>query len=512
MGVDAKHPDYEEYLEDWTQMADTFDGQRKVKEGRTLYLPATSGMVADGMENSNAPGYKAYEAYLKRAVFHDFVKDAITMMVNVMHRKPPTITLPTRMEPLREKITAEGHSLEALLRTINFHQLRDSRFGLLVDVPTGQGPGALPYIATYDAKSIINWDMGKREITHQALQMLVLDESENERSADFNWVKQDKYRVLLAPTSDMVTLLGSTAIAGAGFISIAIRGKDGPLTGGQAIRPSIAGRDLPYIPFTFINGGDLESTPEAPVLIGLSNLALAIYRGEADYRQTLFMQGQETLVVIGAAIDGDDESLRVGAGAKLELAMGGDAKYIGVKADGLAEQRQALENDKEQAAERGARLLDFGDTARQSGDALRIRVAARTTNLTTLAKTGAAGLQQALRHIAEFIGEDPKKVLVEPNLDFTDDSFTGQDVLEFMQAKAMGAPLSLRSIHNVFRKKDLTQKTFEDEMDEIDGEKPLTMGTMLDPKKDKPTDTSKPVDPRQKTQQQTPGSTGKTDN
>jgi hypothetical protein len=71
---------------------------------------------------------------------------------------------------------------------------------------------------------------------------------------------------------------------------------------------------------------------------------------------------------------------------KLELAMGGDAKYIGVKADGLAEQRQALENDKEQAAERGARLLDFGDTARQSGDALRIRVAARTTNLTTLAQ------------------------------------------------------------------------------------------------------------------------------
>jgi hypothetical protein len=247
--------------------------------------------------------------------------------------------------------------------------------------------------------------------------------------------------------------------------------------------------------------------------MGLSNLTLAIDRGEADYRQTLFMQGQDTLVIIGAVIQDDDDETRVGTGAKIEVPLGGDAKYIGVSADGLSEQRQSLEADKEQAAERGARLLDFGDTARQSGDALRIRVAARTTTLRTLAINGADGLQRSLRQMAEWVGADPQEVVVKPNLDFTDDAFTGQDVLEFMQAKAMGAPLSLKTIHSNFKKKDLTTNTFDEEMDEIESEKDLTMGTVLDPEaKGDDGDTGKPKDPRQETDDGTPGPNTTTDN
>lgn len=519
MSVDEKHPLYGLFSEDWQQMSDTYDGERKVKDAGVTYLPATANMIEDGMDNANQPGYKAYQAYKTRAVYHDFVKDAINMMVDIMNRKPAQIKLPAKMEPLRDKITAEGHSITTLLRQINFHQLIHSRFGLLVDVRTGEGPTALPYLATYQAPNIINWDHGKREDNRSGLDFLVLDETENERTG-FKWESQDKYRVLLSPTSDLRELLGE-GITGNGtdFWAIPVRGKDGSLAGSTAIQPTIAGKGLPYIPFTFINAGDLESAPEAPVLIGLSNLTLAIYRGEADYRQTLFMQGQDTLVIIGAVINDDDEDTRVGSGAKIEVPLGGDAKYIGVSADGLSEQRESLKADKEQAAERGARLLDFGDTARQSGDALRIRVAARTTTLRTLAITAGEGLQRSLRQIAEWVGADPKQVSVEPNLDFTDDAFTGQDVLEFMQAKAMGAPLSLKSIHDHFRKKDLTQKTFDEEMAEIEGERALTMGTVLDPTKPEPGNENNPdngrgnpEDPRQQTKRGTPGPTKETDN
>jgi hypothetical protein len=520
MTVSEKHPLYDLFSEDWQQMSDTYDGERKVKEAGEAYLPATSGMHADGMLNENQPGYKAYIAYKKRAVYHDFVKDAINMMVDIMNRKPAQIKLPARMEPLREKITAEGHSLNTLLRQINFHQLLHSRFGLLVDVRTGEGPTALPYLATYAASKIINWDMGKREDNRSDLDMLVLDESELERTG-FTWEMQDKFRVLLNGRSEMVELLGDKTIGSdaANFWAAPVRGRDGLLASAAAIQPTIAGKGLPYIPFTFINAGDLEASPEPPVLIGLSNLTLAIYRGEADYRQTLFMQGQDTLVIIGAVIADDEDDTRVGSGAKIEVPLGGDAKYIGVSADGLSEQRESLKADKEQAAERGARLLDFGDTARQSGDALRIRVAARTTTLRTLALTAGEGLQRSLRQIAEWIGADPEQVIVEPNLDFTDDAFTGQDVLEFMQAKAMGAPLSLKSIHDHFRKKDLTQKTFEDEMAEIEGERSLTMGTVLDPTKPEPGNENNPdngrgnpEDPRQRTKRGTPGPSKETDN
>lgn len=523
MSVSEKHPLYDLFVEDWQQMSDTYDGERVVKNAGVTYLPPTAGMVADGMQNENQPGYKAYQAYKTRAVYHDFVKDAITTMVDLMNRKPAQIKLPARMEPLREKVTAEGHSLATLLRQIHFHQLRHSRFGLLVDVRSGEGPTALPYIATYAAKKIINWDTGKREDNKSDLDFLVLDETEHER-VNFTWEEQEKYRVLLAPNSDLVTLLSSDRVispTGDSFWVAPVRGKDGLLASAAAIQPQIAGKGLPYIPFTFINAGDLESAPEPPVLIGLSNLTLAIYRGEADYRQTLFMQGQDTLVIIGAVVDADEDgaSTRVGSGARLEVPIGGDAKYIGVSSEGLTEQRESLKADKEQAAERGARLLDFGDSSRQSGDALRIRVSARTTTLRTLALVSGEGLQRALRQIAEWIGEDPKQVIVEPNLDFTDDLFTGQDVLEFMQSKAMGAPLSLKSIHDHFRKKDLTHKTFEDEMAEIEGERALTMGTVLDPTKPDPGNENNPdngrgnpEDPRQKTKRSTPGPSKETDN
>lgn len=519
MSVDEKHPKYDLFVEDWQQMSDTYDGERVVKDAGTTYLFPTANMVADGMDNSNQPGYKAYEAYRQRAVFHDFVKDAITMMVDIMNRKPAQIKLPAKMEPLRERITAEGHSMRALLRDINYHQLLHSRFGLLVDVRSGEGPTALPYIATYEAPNIINWDTGKREDNKSDLDFLVLDETENERTG-FQWEEQDKFRVLLAPDSELTSLLGEDKQGDADkFWAIPVRGKDGNLANSTAIQPTIAGRGLSYIPFTFINAGDLESDPEAPVLIGLSNLTLAIYRGEADYRQTLFMQGQDTLVIIGAFMQDDDEdTLKVGSGARIEVPLGGDAKYIGVSADGLQEQREALKADKEQAAERGARLLDFGDTARQSGDALRIRVAARTTTLRTIAITAGEGLERSLKQIAEFVGANPDEVSVEPNLDFTDDAFTGQDVLEYMQAKALGAPLSLKTIHNNFRRKELTEKTFEEEMEEIEGERELTMGTVLDITKEDDSEDNpdrgrgEPEDPRQQTDRGTPGPNKTTDN
>lgn len=523
MSVDEKHPLYNLFVEDWQQMSDTYDGQRVVKDAGTTYLPATANMIADGMDNENQAGYKAYQAYKTRAVYHDFVKDAITMMVDIMNRKPAQIKLPKKMEPLRAKITSEGHSLSALMRDINYHQLKHSRFGLLVDVRSGEGPNALPYIATYEAPNIINWDMGKREENKSDLDFLVLDETENERSG-FNWEEVNKYRVLLDPKSDLQELMGAEREGGDAdkFWTLQVRGNDGGLGDALAVQPTIGGRGLPYIPFTFINAGDLESAPEAPVLIGLSNLTLAIYRGEADYRQTLFMQGQETLVIIGAVLQDDDQdTIKVGSGARIEVPIGGDAKYIGVSADGLQEQREALKADKEQAAERGARLLDFGDTARQSGDALRIRVAARTTTLRTIAITGAEGLERSLKQIAEFIGANPAEVSVEPNLDFTDDAFTGQDVLEYMQAKALGAPLSLKTIHKNFRRKELTDKTFEEEMEEIEGEKELTMGTVLDITKEEDNGGSednpdrgrgKPEDPRQQTDRGTPGPNKTTDN
>ncbi len=142
-------------------MRDTHEGERTIKDKGEVYLPMTSGQVQDGI-NANQPGRVAYDAYKKRGSFPDLVRSAVEAMVGVMHHKPPVIELPASMEPMLEMATLQGESLFMLLRRINEQQLISGRIGLLLDVPDGAVIGTKPYIASYIAESILNWDDGRR--------------------------------------------------------------------------------------------------------------------------------------------------------------------------------------------------------------------------------------------------------------------------------------------------------------------------------------------------------------
>lgn len=466
MAVNSKHPLYSEYLNDWETVRDAYRGERIVKSKTTRYLPASSGMYLDGYPDPNTPGWKSYRAYLTRALFPDLVSDAVEAMIGVMHHKPPVIELPAVMEDLREKATLKGESLQMLLRRINEEQLVTGRLGILVDMPETPTKGrVLPYIAMYQAETILNWDQGRRDgIAVDNLNLVVLDETEHERTQDFEWESVEKYRVLVLgdPTENEPKGQG---IYRAGVF----RDNNATFNESALITPSIRGSTLDLIPFTFINSKDIVPDPDDPPLLGLANLVLAIYRGEGDYRQSLFMQGQDTLVVIGGS---SEDEVRTGANSHISVPMGGDAKYIGVDSTGLSEQRSALENDYARASQKGGQLMDSVSRERESGDALKIRVAARTATLNQIALAGAFGLQSALRNIAVWIGADPEEVVVTPNLDFVDDTLNGKELVDLMTARQLGAPISLRSIHKLQQDKGLTEMDYEEEVSEIESEAP----------------------------------------
>jgi hypothetical protein len=237
----------------------------------------------------------------------------------------------------------------------------------------------------------------------------------------------------------------------------------------QLLTPQIAGKTLDRLPFVFINSQDITPMPDDPPMLGLSSLCLAIYRGEADYRQSLFMQGQDTLVIIG----GDENNeYRTGAGATLCPPIGGgDAKYIGVDGDGLEEQRLALENDYARAGKKSGELLDETSREKESGAALRVRVAAKTATLNEIALTGAYALQEILRIAAVWIGANPDEVVVMPNLDFVDDQMEGKELVDIMSAKQLGAPISSQSVHLLMQNRGMTEKTWDEEMELLEEEK-----------------------------------------
>lgn len=460
MTLSSRHPEYSVAFPDWTLMRDAYKGERVVKARNAVYLPMTSAHIIDGALTSvQSDGYRAYQAYKQRARFPNFVREAIQMAIGMMHSQPPEITLPKAMQGIRSR---RGESLHTFLRRINTEQLLTGRVGLLADMPLNPKIGEdTPYLASYLAENIINWDNGAvEELVPQKLNLVVLDESENERHSDFSWHKKDKFRVLVLGDS-------STNVADGVYrqgVFEEIEFSDSKLS-----TPVWRGRELDEIPFVIINSCDVTAEVDDPPLLDLGNACMAIYRGEADYRQNLFMQGQDTFVTIGGSFQ-EDDSVRVGSGARIDLPQGADAKYVGVNSSGLAEQRESLARLESRASSMGAQTLDTTSRQRESGDSLRIRVAARTADLNQIASAGGEGLEQMLKICAKWMGEDPEEVSVKPNKEFGEMPLTGQTMVEISTARNLGWPISARSMHDLARKRRMTTKTFEEEIKEAETE------------------------------------------
>jgi len=447
-------------------MADTYEGQRVVKEKGEKYLPATSAHRIDGYPSPGTIGYEDYLAYKERAVYPDFVRDAVKRLVGLMTKKPANIQLPTQLESMRDRATVDGESLQVLLGKIFEAQLRKGRFGLLIDAPTGLGPQALPYVATYEAENVINWNTTPSVNGGKDIDLVILDESTKVMDENLEWSDEVKYRIVRrSPTGQYETAVGSEEQVPSQL---------------QFTAPSISGRTLPGVPFVFVNTVDIIPEPDRPPLLGLSDICLSIYRGEADYRQSLHMQGQDTLVVKGAkqaqgpaanarnvGPNSATGTTRVGAGSRIDVPADGDASYIGVSSQGLPEQRQAIENDREQADKAGASLLNFTDPNESSGIALETRTAANTASVIAIARIGAEALSRILKSCATWVGASPDDVVVEPNTDFVDITLAGADLLAFVTAKTSGAPIAWQTIHRQMREKDITTYTFEEELEQI---------------------------------------------
>lgn len=443
------HPEYEEYASDWRLLLDCYKGDRGVKDGGTLYLPETKSMREDGMATVSQDGYKSYVEYQKRAAFPDYVREAVQTMNGLVHRKPAVITLPPQLDYLYEHATTNGEGLQALLQKITEELLLLGRIGLLVDIQLDQNE---PMVHLYRAPAIVNWD---GETTHRNRRFVVLDQSGFKVNMDtLEW----KY------STDVLTYRLKN-----GRVE-ALRNVDGVE---EPIKiPNLSGVTLARLPFVFCNSTDLVAAPQRPPLLGLANISLTIYRAEADYRQTLFMQGQDTLVVQGASKP--EGGWRVGAGYAITLeGPDADAKYIGIGSAGLMEQRLAMENDKREAAETGGRLLQSKGTQAESNEALQTRISARSATLVGMVRTAAAALVEVIKLVGEFKGVDTSEATVVPNTDFVLDMITGQDLNQMTEAQIKGAPISRRSVHTMLAKRDMTNLSFEDEMAQIEQEGPI---------------------------------------
>jgi uncharacterized protein DUF4055 len=504
--LDTKHPKYTQHIEDWKLCRDCKRGERIIKEAMAKYLPPTSAMIADGM-NVDAKGWCDYQIYLSRAVFHGFTERAIDRYMGQLWEKAPKIELPPKMEPLRERCNRKGESLMQLLRLMQDEALSTSRLGLFADMPQGiplKDPDGnkvgtqplkgdiLPYVNMYKAENIINWDEGDTDqVVHESLNLVVLDESGPTRKTIFEWEDVKKWRVLMLGDAQRNEEDAPTAGGSAPIYKVGLFTDQEIFDESKMIEPSWHGNKLNHIPFVFINSKDIVPEPDDPALLNLARKDITIYRGEADYRQTLFMQGQYVFVISGEVEEdaSNPKPVRTGAGSLLRLSNPqAKAQYVGIEGQGgLSEQREAIQNDIREADVLAGSLTDNRSNEKESGDAMGKRMAGTTASLRSIALSCALGLQTILRSIATWMGEDPEAVVITPNLEFSETKLAPKDILDLQTMKTGGGPISDEAIHYNIKRSGLTPFEYEDETDKIAEEEPRVdlsgglVGAPLDP-------------------------------
>lgn len=454
MSVDAKHPEMSFWEPIWEQMRATERGEEAVKEKKELWLPKPEGFSLQADKGS-----AFYDAYLMRAQFPDIIQPTLQGMVGVIHRVEAQITGLEEGKPLAymwERCTRDDRiPLEVFHRRITAEILLLGRYGILTDVasPEKARPNELgnPYFVGYRSEQLINW-------TEYDLDLFVLNESRNVRGGDghdeFEWREEKRYRVL-------------RLINGVYTQELFIDSVD---TSEGLVMPQARGaKALEEIPFVVVGPREVTAAIiDPPPLKGVSSASLAIFRLDADYRHQLFNSGQETLVLTG--IEADHIPRVVGSGVTIGLPLTADAKYVGPSGVGINAHRQAIIDARQDAVAAGVKLFDTQAKA-ESGEALRLRSAAQTATLTTIAQCSAAALEKALRYAALFVGQDPNEIVVKPNLRFVDTTLDPQKAASLVTVWQAGGMSKISLLENLQRGDLISEeRTVEEEIDLINQE------------------------------------------
>lgn len=450
--IKITHPLYDAYLPSWRTMRDAVQGEDDVKARGELYLPMKTGMRAiDSLVERN----RVFDAYKARAEFPEIVSPTITGQVGLMNAQPPTIELPTQLEPLREQATPDGLSLDELVSRVSAELLTVGRYGLF---PTFSQEGR-PYIAGYSAESIINWDTSGLGLSY-----VVLDESGDERNPETNrWEPREQYRELRMNDRGVFESVLWTR-AGASLEPGLIEGARTATTSRRAVD---------FMPFVLMGTRSLTVDPDDVPLYGLAKIALRIYRLDADYMQGLHMTSEPTPWISGfedpirAQADGHVPNA-IGASTMWVLPPNGACGFLEFSGPGLAAQRQAIDVAREAAATFGARMFDQASRAQESGTARQMRYMQETSSLKTIANVAASGVERALRNHARWLGLDPETVTVTPNLDWVTDAMTPQELAALVKAWQDGA-ISYQTLFDRLQAGKVISagRSFEEETKEI---------------------------------------------
>lgn len=466
--IDFTRNEVKRQLGKWTLIRDCIAGQEAIKDKGTEYLPMPN-------ETDNSDENKArYKAYKTRASFLNAVYNTVQALLGQVFSADPVVELPPSMELLEEDIDGEGVTLTQLAKKTLAETLAIARTGLLVDFPKALADGegmerdfsrqemtdgvARANILQFDAEKVINWRStmrgGKRILSLVVIAMKYVSYDDG-----FEIKEDNEWRVLKLVgdvyVCEVWRLSSGTPTANtgpAGTAPSAINGAAQFVIHDTYSPRDATGKNLDYIPFTFVGSLNNNDSPDKPPMYDMSVVNIAHYRNSADYEDAVYMVGQGTPVATGltSAWIKDvwkDAPLQLGSRGIVPLPTGGDFKIVQMTENSMV--KEAMDQKEKQMAMLGAQLVEQQEVARTLGEA-QMEKAVIESVLVQCAKNTGAALQKCLRWAATFYGEAPEAITYELSTDFAINQLTPEQ-RKALIAEYQGGLLAFEEARNGLR-------------------------------------------------------------
>ncbi len=402
------HPDYLYWVSQWQMVRDADVGAVEIKRKGQVYLPKLAGH-----------DQSQYNAYLRRAVYFNMVSRTLNSLYGTVFRRNPKVSGITKIGPMRDvltRFTKDGMSLHLAAKTAVKEVIAVGRYGFLVDAPP---QGGTPFVATYTAENILDWEMSEIDGQMQ-LSRIVLRE--------VNYKKEDpflphryyaRYRVLLLVELDNRWVYIQHVYDREDRTHL----PDLSDTPDEIIVPTVRGEFLSSIPFQII--GPFTNTPDVqkPPLMDIVHLNLSHYETYAQLEQGRFYTATPVYYTqTGTTGNDGDVDYYVGPDVVWELGKDGKAGIIEFSGSGLTSLENALHDKEAQIASIGGRLMPgVARGAAESDNSLRMKEQNEQTLLLNIADTTDEGITNVLRILADWRSvpkTEIEKIGFEVNRDF----------------------------------------------------------------------------------------------
>ena len=442
--INKRHPDSEEMLAIWEKCEDVREGQIAVHEAGNIYLPVLSGQ-------SNAE----YQAYKRRAVFYGAMSRTVDAFSGMIMRVPPSVD---NQSPYLDDVTGHDCSLAEFTGEVLEEVLVTGFGGILVEhspmakavtLAQAQAAGARPYLALFDADSVINWRMDGKRITQ-----LILEEEEYIAKSEFEGEEQCFYRVL--DLDELGNYRQRKFIEkDKYFVQV-----------GDDIYPLMNGAYLKEIPFFFLGDAD-----ELPLLIDLVDLNISHYMTTADLENGCHFTGIPQPWLAGVQLP-DGVTLSVGGvNAWVFPDPSAKAQYLEFSGQGLGALEKRLELKEKQMAALGAKMLSDSVTA-ETATGASLRSTGEFSVLAQLSDRVGKVLSRACSFMHQWAGLQP--VTIKLNTDYLPAKMTPQELQALVAAWQAGGISSMTLFNNLQQGELIANGvTFEEEQAQIAEQAPI---------------------------------------